>query len=176
MGMYWYILFVKSGREHRVQQYMNKIADNETANPFIPLHEFLFKISGVVKRELKPLFPGYVFVESVMPGDEFLKNLNRRIHSSSDIVKVLKYSDTEIEVRESEKQMLLNLCNNRHCIESSRGIIKGDSIYVTNGPLKGRESIIRKINRHKKQALIEMDFMGDKRIVNVALEIVEKVQ
>ncbi|WP_024832885.1 antiterminator LoaP [Ruminiclostridium josui] len=173
--MYWYILFVKSGKEYRVQQYMNKIADNEMANPFIPLHEFLFKMSGVVKRELKPLFPGYVFIESRMPGYEFLKNMSNRIHLSSDIVGILKYSDNEIEVRESEKQMLLDLCNNQRCIESSRGFIKGDKVHIMSGPLKGRESIIRKINRHKRQALIEMELMGDKRNVTVALEIVEKI-
>ncbi len=172
--MYWYILFVKTGREHRVEKYFKKIAEIDVAKPFIPMHEFLFKFSGTVKREVRPLFPGYVFIESVMRGDEFLKKVNNQMRSISDIVKILKYSDTELEVRESEKQMLLDLCNTRHCIESSRGIIKGDRIHVLNGPLKGRESMIKKINRHKRQALIGMEFMGDQKLINVALEIVEK--
>ncbi|WP_041706848.1 antiterminator LoaP [Ruminiclostridium cellulolyticum] len=173
--MHWYVLFVKSGREHRVEQYLKKIVGIDMINPFIPLHEFLFKISGTVKRELKPLFPGYVFIESDMAGQEFIRKLYNKIYLLSDIVRILKYSDTEIAVRDSEKQMLLDLCNNEHCIESSRGVIKGDRIYITNGPLRGRESIIKKVNRHKRQALVEMEFMGDKRLVSVALEIVEKV-
>lgn len=39
----------------------------------------------------------------------------------------------------------------------------------------GLESIIRKINRHKRQAIIELDFMGAVRQISVALEILEKV-
>lgn len=37
------------------------------------------------------------------------------------------------------------------------------------------ESIVRRINRHKRQALIELEIMGDVRMVTVALEIVKKV-
>jgi len=38
------------------------------------------------------------------------------------------------------------------------------------------ESIVKKVNRHKREALIEIEIMGDARLVTVALEIVKKVQ
>ena len=68
--------------------------------------------------------------------------------------------------------MLLSLCNDSHCIESSSGIIEGDKIHVTDGPLKGYESIIKRVNRHKRQAVIEIEFIGDRRQVSVPLEVV----
>ena len=71
--------------------------------------------------------------------------------------------------------MLLRLCDDDRYVESSSGIIIGDSVYIKEGPLKGYESIIRKIDRHKRKAIIELEFMGAVRQVAVALEIVEKV-
>lgn len=54
-------------------------------------------------------------------------------------------------------------------------LMVGDRIQILDGSLKGLESIVRKVNRHKRQAWIEIEFMGDIRLVSVALEIVEKV-
>lgn len=173
--MYWYILFVKTGREQKVEQFLKKRLDTDIFFPFIPLAERLFKISGILKKELKPLFPGYVFIESEVSEQEFIKRVRVQIYDSNDIVHILKYSDTEIAVRESEKQMLLNLCHEDHYIKSSSGVIVGDRIHITSGALKGWESIVRKVNRHKRQAWVELEFMGALRMVTVAFEIVSKV-
>jgi transcriptional antiterminator NusG len=78
-------------------------------------------------------------------------------------------------MKESEKNMMISLCNNEHCIEASYGVIEGDKIRVFEGPLKGLESVVRKVNRHKKEAVIEIEIMGDVRLVTVALEVVDKV-
>ena len=134
-----------------------------------------FKRAGIISKELKPLFPSYVFVESDVPGDEFLEMTNQLIRSLQDIIRLVKYSNTEIPLRESERLMLLSLSNGNHCIESSSGYMEGDRIHIIEGALKGRESIIRKVDRHKRQAWIDIEFMGDIRRVNVALEIIWKV-
>ena len=47
--------------------------------------------------------------------------------------------------------MLLSLCNDSHCIKSSIGIIEGDKIHITDGPLVRWESI-KKVDRHKRKA------------------------
>lgn len=173
--VYWYILYVRTGREEKVEQFLKKRMDTDVFIPFVPLHERLFKTSGTVKKEIKPLFPGYVFIESEVSCQEFIKIISILIYTSHDIVCILRYSDTEFAMRESEKQMLLSLCNDSYCIESSSGIMEGDKIRLTDGPLIGCESIIKKVNRHKRQVWIEIEFMGDIRLVCVALQIVEKV-
>lgn len=174
--MYWYILFTRTGREEKVQMLLKRRLDAEVFMPFIPMLETLFKISGRIKKEMKPLFPGYVFIESEAPGYELIKNTNRIASSSRDIIRFLSYGDTdELAMREHEKGMLLSLCNDDHCIEASSGIIVGNSVYVKEGPLMGRESIVRKIDRHKRRAIIELNIMGAVRQINVSLEIVEKV-
>lgn len=173
--MYWYVLFVKTGREQKVEQFLKKRLDTDTFSPFIPLAESLFKVSGTLKKELRPLFPGYVFVESEAAEQEFIECIREPIYDSNDIIYILKYSDTEIAMRESEKQMLLNLCHEDHYIKSSSGVIIGDKIHIISGALKGLESIVKKVNRHKRQAWVEIEFMGALRMVNVGLEIVSKI-
>jgi len=173
--MYWYVLFVKAGRERKVEQYLRKQLNPDISVPFIPLQEILFRRSGIVKREIKFLFPGYVFIESVLSDLQFIQKINPVINRCSDIISLLKYSNTEISMKESEKNMLINLCDSEYCIGASYGIIEGDKIHIIDGPLKGLESIVKKVNRHKREALIEMEIMGEVRLVTVALEIVEKV-
>jgi transcriptional antiterminator NusG len=173
--MYWYVLFVKASKERKVEQYLKKQLSTEEGMPFIPLQEILFRRAGEEKKELRFLFPSYVFIESILPDQEFIKVINPLIYKLSDIISLLKYSDSEIAMKESERQMLLNLCNNDHCIETSYGIIEGDKIRISSGPLMGKESIVKKVNRHRREALIEIDIMGDTRLVSVALEIIDKV-
>lgn len=169
--MYWYALFAQTGREHKVEQFLKERLDSVNFMPFVPLQEILFKKAGIVKRELKPLFPGYVLVESKLNSQEFIKRISSLIYASDIIISLLRYSDAE---KKSERQMLLSLCNDGHCVESSSGIIEGDRICVTVGPLKGCESLVKRINRHKMQAWIEVEFMGELRTINVALNILEK--
>jgi transcriptional antiterminator NusG len=58
----------------------------------------------------------------------------------------------------------------------SKGIVVGDKIKVTEGALVGSESLIKKINRHKMEAMIQVKLMGDYRDVVVGLEVIEKLQ
>ncbi|WP_226888757.1 antiterminator LoaP [Paenibacillus polymyxa] len=174
-GVNWYVLFVRTGREERVKQLFNKWFDSEVYKPFIPLQERLFKVAGTVKKELAPLFPSYVFIESNLSDLQFVTSTNSMIYTSSDIIRLLRYSKLEASMRDCERQVLESLCNDRYCIECSTGIIEGDNIRIIEGPLKGRSSIVKKIDRHKRQAVIQLEFMGDIRLVNVALEIISKV-
>lgn len=173
--MDWYVLFVLTGKEHKVEKLLKKSLDQNVFIPFIPLQERLFKISGSIKKEIKPLFPGYVFIESETSSQEFIKNIKIFISISSDIISILRYADNSFAMRYAERQMLLSLCNEDHCIESSSGIIVGERVHITDGPLKDRESIVRKVNRHKRQAWIEIEFMGEIRLIGVALDVVEKI-
>ena len=173
--MYWYVLFVRSGREEKVERLLKSRLDKDLFYPFVPLHERIFKKAGVLSKEIKPLFPSYLFIESEIPGHEFVKMTSQLISSIKDIVRLVKYSNTEISLRESERLMLLSLSNSNRCIELSCGVIEGDKVRIVEGPLKGQESIIKKINRHKRQAWIEIKFIGDIQMVNLALDIVEKV-
>ena len=81
-----------------------------------------------------------------------------------------------IKLTEDEKSFLLSFCDDGYVTEKSKGFIIDDRIFITSGPLKGRESIIKKIDRHKRLAEIEMTFLGDKRRISISLEIISKIR
>ena len=60
-------------------------------------------------------------------------------------------------------------------MQMSKGYIEGTQVFVTDGPLKGQEGRIKKINRHKRIAIIETPFMGKTTTIHVPLEIVSKI-
>jgi transcription antitermination factor NusG len=51
---------------------------------------------------------------------------------------------------------------------------KGITIRITSGALTGFESRIKKINRHRREAVVEMQIMDAVREVSLMLEVVEK--
>lgn len=84
--MYWYVLFIRAGQEEQVKLLLEKRLDAAVAVPFIPMLETLFKSSGKVTKELKPLFPGYIFIESGMSSLEFMESVGDTIVVSKDII------------------------------------------------------------------------------------------
>lgn len=56
----------------------------------------------------------------------------------------------------------------------SIGFIKGDIIHIVKGPLKHKEGLIVKIDRHKRIAYINLALFNEERIAKVGLEIISK--
>lgn len=46
-------------------------------------------------------------------------------------------------------------------------------IKIMSGPLKNLEGQIKKINLHKRIAVVEADFMGNRALLHLGIEIVE---
>lgn len=75
---------------------------------------------------------------------------------------------------EDEVAFLKSFGKEEQIVEISSGYIEGDRIIVEKGPLKGKEGLIRRIDRHKRIAEIEIEFLGEQRKAKVGLEIVRK--
>lgn len=180
---WWYVLFVKSNTEHKVVESFQKAYDRKNMpyelTAFCPESEKYYKDKSA--RELgkkylrRPLFPGYVFVETNMPAEVFRKAMFDVIYNSSDIIKLLRNEGSnDIAISHAERVSLEYMLQGKRCLEHSIGYIEGDKIIITMGPLKDISAIIKRINRHHRSAQIEVDFFGEKRTIDVALEIVSK--
>lgn len=53
-------------------------------------------------------------------------------------------------------------------------MIEGDEVVILNGPLMGHVGLIKKIDRHKRLAYLEIEMLGRKKNVKIGLEIVGK--
>ena len=57
----------------------------------------------------------------------------------------------------------------------SQGMIIGGAGCHLSGPLKGMESTIQRIDRHKRKAWLNLEMFGRQQLVEVGVEIVKKL-
>jgi transcriptional antiterminator NusG len=173
---YWYALFVKTGYEDLVRRQLKTFDFCDKTNIFIPTKERIIKLPSQIKKERKAMFPGYMFIETDANTEDFGYIIYRSKYYLQKILKILRYGISfEIAIKGEERKVIESLMNKERCVEASKGIIDGDRVIITGGALMGQESIIRKIDRHKRKAIIELLFFGEVRQIQVALEIVEKL-
>ena len=178
---WWYVLYVRSNSESRVIKNMTQAFDNKGSayelEAFCPQTEFFYRRkghSGDVYRT-RPMFPSYVFIETTMPAEEFTREFYDVIYHSTDIIRLLRNGGSkDIALSIDERRRFEYMLKGRRCVEHSEGYIVGDKITVTGGPLVGMEGCIKRINRHNRLAVIEVDMFNDKITATVALEIVSK--
>ncbi|MCW6109115.1 antiterminator LoaP [Clostridium sporogenes] len=172
----WYVFFVQTGKEYIVCEFLNKVLDNEQIFSFVPKVEKVIKNSRQVRKEIIPLFPGYVITDAAIDGVSFIEKTIDVIRNSKYIIKLLGKENLQyMHLSKEEKDFLLEFCNSDYIVEESTGFVIGDKVIINSGPLKGRESVIKKIDRHKRSAEIELKFLGALRHVKVGLEVFKKL-
>lgn len=160
-----------------IEKVRNAIRDNVLLNGeevFMPVTEHIRKINGTWQRVLVPMFFGYLFITSDQP-----KELYNRLRSSLGktifkYVKLLRDNEYIIPLSKEDEKIVTELSDQDHVIKASLGYIRGDRLYVTDGPLRGHEGQVVKIDRHKRIAILAIDFLGEKRNITVGLEVVRK--
>ncbi|HBN83996.1 MAG TPA: antitermination protein NusG [Clostridiales bacterium] len=173
-----YILFVITNQEQKVIDAITKQFHNkEHFCPFIPRRVTFFKRSGQVPRKEKLImFPGYVFIKSELCDINFFQQISPFVRTNKDVIRVLRYGDSnEYAVREDECNKLIDLLNDDYCIETSAAFLEGDRVKIIEGPLKGKESIIKKVKRSRMEAVIHLEIMGEERPITLGIDILQKI-
>ena len=99
---------------------------------------------------------------------------NHHTPTVEGMTKLLTADTTILTLTPEEEEFMRRLGGDDHIAEMTVGFIVGDKITVTQGPLMGLEGSIRKIDRHKRQCIVEVDMFGQKIQTKVGLEIVSK--
>lgn len=133
---------------------------------FLLTYDGLRRYQGTWHLEKRLLFPANVLLES--EDEEILKEeLNHHAMLMSGHRSVSK-------MNLKEEQFLRILCGKQRHLKMSRGVICNGITEVTEGPLKGMESQICKIDRHKRLARLRMPESRNISYIPAGLEIVEK--
>jgi transcriptional antiterminator NusG len=139
------------------------------------MREENFIMNGKPKLQSRQVFPGYVFIDSVLANIEFIHLTTGFIRANREVLYLCHYTDAkDIALRQNDCIHLLEYCKRNNCLTFSTGFILNDKVCITDGFLKGKESIIRKIDCHKRIAWIEIEFMGKPSLFKVGLEILTK--
>ena len=166
-----YVIQVVGGTESRVCDLINKLLNDIVDDCFVPRREVMRREEGQWKRVQETLFPGYLFVKT-----NDIQHVSERLASIPAFTRLLGVSDERIiPLSQDEVAWLTALLQPLDkVVEMSVGVIEGEKVIVTDGPLVGQEALISKIDRHKRLAYLDMRMFGRTKTIKVGLEIVRK--
>ena len=166
----WCVLQVRQGEEESVRrQCQEKLSSDLVKNCYVFYYEEKKHIRGEWVIQEKPFFPGYVFMvtdEADRLSDELVRIKGK--------TKLLEMADKVAPLSDSEVEFLKTFGGKEQTIEMSEGVIERSKVKIYSGPLVGKERYICKIDRHKRRAFLELPMLGERRRVQVGLEIVSK--
>ena len=169
----WYVVQVVGGQEKRALALIEKLVSVGLLQEcFIPQYEVMRRQRGQWRKQVEMLFPGYLIVVTDRP-DELVSEL----YKVPVFTKLLSNNDAFIPLNDQEISFFDAFTSSKHRIVTmSEGVIEGEEIVILKGPLMGQTGLIKKIDRHKRLAYLEVEMMGRKKIVKLGLEIVYKKQ
>ena len=166
----WYAVQVRTGRERTVVLLSQKIADRAVLKEcFIPYCDRMKRYQGKWHVEQHILFPGYVFMVTGQ-----VEKLFWELKKLSGFAKILGNGVDFIPIRQEEKSLLLHIGGEGHQSGMSQGVIEGDMVIITSGPLTKLSGEITYIDRHKRLAMVRVEMFGRFMDVKLGLEIVHK--
>ncbi|MDY2596825.1 MAG: antiterminator LoaP [Oliverpabstia sp.] len=167
----WYVIQVHTGTEENVCQQCEKVMDSSVLEGcFIPRFQKKKRFLGEWHMQNEILFPGYVFLVT-----EQLDELVDSLKQVNGMAKLLKTGDEITPLSQQEVALLKKMGNEKQEVEMSIGVIEGDKVHIFEGPLQGMEGLIRKIDRHKRMAYLEVEMFGRMVEMRAGLEIIEKI-
>jgi len=168
---HWYIVQVFRGQE---DFFINRFINHEDYEVFTPKQVQLLKRKESLIKVIRPLFPGYIFIETDKEFKEFRKFYQEFMSIIDGCIRIIKYKDDVEALAPHERAFIERFIDKKKVIDSSIGFIEGDRIRIIEGPLIGNESLIRKINRHKRTALVEVTLFGEIQTIELSCEIIAK--
>lgn len=167
----WFVVQVFRGQE---DFFIDRLKGFDEFEVFTPKQVQLLKRKEKLLKVIKPLFPGYIFVATDNDFTEFMQFYQQFIVIHVGCVRLLRYKDDVEALYPHERAFIERFVNKDRIIDSSFGFIEGDRIRIVEGPLIGNESLIKKINRHKRTALIEITLFGEIQAIELSCEIIIK--
>lgn len=161
----WCVLATKVGREELIQQMCKRHLNKKIySRCMFPLCEQREHYRGTWHTKLEKVFPGYLFFDTGDP-DELSRPLRKE--------KIMAQNDKLFVLTPEDVQCLL-FFGRTGVFPMSQGIIVNGRVIILSGPLVGEESRIRKVDRHKRRAWLQIKLFGKPYTVVVGLEISQK--
>lgn len=170
----YYVIWTLTGKEDIVKdEIVAQIGQENKEKIHILTRERKQKYRGEWQIRKEKLFPGYLFMDLEVSQVEPVRQALRK---ATEHAKVLKTGDELYPIHKQEEQLLRRLTGDTTNVAVSVGVIAGDKVIIKEGPLIGMEGMIKRIDRHKRMAVLEVELFNRVSEVKVGLEIVEKME
>ncbi|MBP1712316.1 MAG: putative Transcription antitermination protein RfaH [Deltaproteobacteria bacterium] len=161
----WYVIQTKPKKEAEAKSYLSM----KGLEIFFPLLESFAQKNGRVNREVKPLFPNYIFGNFDAVEDYTLvkygKGVNKIVSFGSEPAQVSQLVIEEIRTRIDETGVVRKRFN----------LTPNDPVRVKSGPFRDFLGIFEKWLPEKERVRILLNLIGYQPQVELHYSLVEKV-
>ena len=155
----WFVAHTRPRCEKKLKEY----CDREGVPATLPCYRTLHRYRGKTATFLKPLFPGYVFLQ--LPGLQ-----KQKIYQSDHVANLLVVHDQALFARQLEE--ILKALETDLEIRLAPHIGEGSRVLIKSGPLRGMEGWVEK--RHgPATVLLRLDFIGQAAAVKLQADELE---
>ncbi len=171
----YYVIQVAPGTEDKVEEQIQAMVGKEMyGRCFHPMRHMRKKFRGKWTEVHEKLLPGYVFITSDQVRELYLKL--RRVPAVTQLLGKDGEYFAALSVQETEwlERIMDSADGGPEVPLSQISVSENDVVTILSGPLKSMEGQIKKINLHRRIAEIEVDFMNQKTVIHLGIEMVDK--
>ena len=167
----WYVVQVSAGREELVLSFMRQfVVSGVLKDCFVPKYRTQQKIHSVWHEVERSLIPGYVIAVSAQPA-----KLESELRGVPAFTRLLRNEEGFMPLAKDEAAWFEAFAGGRdHVVAMSSAVKEGDSVTITDGPLREHAACITRIDRRRSTAYVEIRFLGRVKEIPVGLRIVAK--
>ncbi len=173
LQMQYYTIHVLTSFEDDFARRLRPVLGSERLiipKKMMPIHR-----RGKIQKILMPVFPGYIFIQS----EDILDELDTvwTIRRTAGFIRFLRKNSAPTPLSEPDILVLRPFNSFGEYADISKVTFdENDRIVVLEGPLKGLEGQIIKVNRRKGRAKILLDIYGEAFPIDLGFEVVERVK
>ncbi len=175
-----YVLRVFTGREEKTKHMIESVVSvGSFAHIYIPVRVRQKKYQGTWHEVRESLVPGYLFVETDEPiklHDELKNVLALTKFLGLDGPDIIELPDEDVRWLRKVLGVPEEAPKKQTFINSEAGLTLVDvsesgEVTILEGPLKGMEGQIKKFDLHKRQAELELNFLGNKTRIFMGIRL-----
>jgi len=165
-----------TGKEEEIRNRITKFLSLNITQDYqvrFPLKENSEKRNQKTETRNRPLFPGYLFIW--WNGEDEKDFPFYDVYLMTGVVRVLKYDDGTHDLQGGDAVYARWIHTNNGLIRQSKVLLQeGQRLHILEGPLKGMDGNVVKVDKHHKRIKVRIDFAGRETDITFSVEFVEK--
>ncbi len=168
-AMKYYVIQVRARREEKYLSRARELAEDD-AEFFWPRRELRIRKRGAWRETVAPVFPGYVFLAA--PG--LPVPLYRKLKAIPDFARFLADNRNVTPLSGRDLELVRHFLSQGEVLKKSLVTFEADQrIRILQGPLKGLEGMIVKVDKRKKRIKVRLELYSDSFSIDFGFESVE---
>ena len=170
--MNYYVVQVRTGEENDYLRRVRNLLDEQGARILWPRRRLSIRRHGKSRQVMAPIFPGYVFLET----DNLTTELYWVIRHCDGFLRFLMDNHDIRPLSGVDRELLVHFLSFGEVVEKSKVVFPENArIHVLEGPLKGLEGRIVKVDRRKGRARVKLDLYNDSFLVDFGFQSMQPV-